>query len=67
MSRLLVFIASLSFAFIAISSTCLAGPIRSRALAPASGSLVSADRVLADRSASYEAPSRMIGGGLLSL
>jgi len=67
MSRLIVFIASLSIAFLAISSTCAAGPSKSDSPTVQSSILVSSDDGIASFWPSSEAPSRIVAGGLLSL
>lgn len=67
MSRLVMFIASLSIAFLAISSTCAAGPSNSTSPNVRSSILISSDDGLAGFWPSSEAPSQIVAGGLLSL
>jgi len=68
MNRLIVFIASVSLAFLAISSTCLATPLSWGAAAPqASGGSVMSIQALSPGLSGMSAPSDLIGGGLLSL
>jgi hypothetical protein len=66
MSRLLVVIASISVAFLAISSTCLASPA---AWGPAAsgGPTAASGEAMATAWPASVVPSRLIGGGLLSL
>lgn len=68
MNRLVVFIASVSLAFLAISSTCLATPLGWGAVAPqASGAEPVGIQALYPGLSGISAPSNLIGGGLLSL
>ena len=67
MSRLLVVIASISLAFLAISSTCIASPVQWGAVAAGSPALASSDAAMASGWPASIAPSRIVGGGLLSL
>jgi len=67
MSRLIVFIASISLAFLAISSTCVASPSNEGSHRTQSSALVSSDGGFASFWPSSEAPSRIVAGGLLSL
>lgn len=67
MSRLIVFIASISIALLAISSTCAAGPSKSDSPKVRSSILVSSDDDIVSFWPSSEAPSRIVAGGLLTL
>jgi hypothetical protein len=67
MNRLLVFVASVSLACLAISSTCLAGPADWGAVAPHSRLVAGQERASSAAWSASFAPSQMVGGGLLSL
>jgi len=71
MSRLLIVIASISVAFLAISSTCIASPAQRGAISAHAAALASDGRALAsgwpEAMAPSLTPSRIVGGGLLSL
>jgi len=67
MNRLLVFVASVSLACLAISSTCFAGPADWGAVAPHSTLLAGHEQAASSGWSASFAPSQMVGGGLLSL
>jgi hypothetical protein len=67
MSRFLVFVASISLAVLAISSTCVASPAQWSGVALRSSTIASTDDGFAIAWHSSELPSRTFGGGLLSL
>ena len=68
MNRLIVFIASVSLAFLAISSTCLATPLGWGAVPPeASGATAIGIEALSPGLSGISGPSNPIGGALLSL
>ena len=67
MSRFLVFIASISLAVLAISSTCVASPAQWGGVALRSPTIASTDDAFVTAWPSSEPPSRLIAGGLLSL
>jgi len=67
MNRLLVFVASVSLACLAISSTCLAGPADWGDVAQNSGLVADHERAAPAAFSVSFAPSQMVGGGLLSL
>lgn len=66
MNRLLLLIASIGLAGLAISSTCIASPTDWSVVAPGSPALTANGGGFAAWPSS-EGPSRLIGGGLLSL
>ena len=67
MPRFLVLIASISLAFLAISSTCLASPAELGSASAQSSILASTGDGAAFHWPSSVASSRIVGGGLLSL